>query len=80
MFEHGRSAAGSARCARCGGEMRFTRRPLRAEFGGQWVRVEVESSQCAGCGDLQYHGASSGSTRSEPAGRQERGRSADRRS
>ena len=86
MTEHGRSAAGPARCARCGGEMRFTRRPLRAEFGGQWVRVEVETSECTGCGDLQYHRAAErAATRSEPpagggAGRQEQRRSEERRS
>ena len=87
MTEHGRSAAGPARCARCGGEMRFTRRPLRAEFGGQWVRVEVETSECTGCGDLQYHRAAErAATRSEPpaggggTGRQEQRRSEERRS
>ena len=89
MSENGRMGAGSTRCARCGGEMRFRRQPVRGEFRGQWVRVEVESSQCTGCGDLQFHGVAAAPSprsearteaRSERGGRQDYRRSENRRS
>ena len=84
MTDDGRTA-GPARCTRCGGELRFRRRPVRAEFGGQWERVEVETSECVGCGDLSYHRATA-SPRGEGSaagGRQDhrdQRRSEDRRS
>ena len=44
-------------CTACGGaELRLRRRPIRARFGGQEVRLEVASYECQGCGELHYGG------------------------
>lgn len=53
-----------SRCTTCGGaELRLHRKTVRAHFGGRDVRIDVDSYECRGCGELHFRGAGPGGVR-----------------